>query len=393
MLRQWVLQRGVRLPSAAGVSSPLHRGDHRSDPLCRMQHGRKSSTSHARSPPSRKVPVFAALVIMTSSVAALMYSTTKAQRTTSFVDFELVAKQPVSSTASIFHLSPKHDPDVVERYSKALGKGIWNVRFKQPQLQIVRAYTPLPPLTNQDIPRAETKLQFLIRQDENGEVSNYLHRLPLGSNISVSGPKLEYAVPKDVQSVVFIAGGTGIAPALQVAHAMFERDLGSETATTFPKLHVLWASRRREDCAGGISDHAPAAASWWSRPSLLGWLSAPQNRSLAHATLADSGKQGLVVKELEALKKKYPGRVQVDYFVDEESSFIHEPQITAALSSMNLTKVRNRCQVLVSGPPGFIAYVAGPKVWRDGFEEQGPLGGLLGSVLWHAQFNVKVWKI
>ena len=51
-------------------------------------------------------------------------------------------------------------------------------------------------------------------------MSTYLHRLPIGATIELRGPHVEYQIPSEVKNVIFVAGGTGIAPALQVAHAM-----------------------------------------------------------------------------------------------------------------------------------------------------------------------------
>ena len=35
---------------------------------------------------------------------------------------------------------------------------------------------------------------------------------------------------------------------------------------------------------------------------------------------------------------------------------------------------------MVSGPEGFVAALAGPKMWRDGIETQGPVAGLAGEL-------------
>ena len=166
--------------------------------------------------------------------------------------YQLVAKDPVSSTASVFELEPQEKSLDFRKFKEAWQKGVWNVQFKQPELQIVRAYTPLPPKANEPQNRKDN-LRFLIRRDPHGEVSSYLHRLPIGSKVELRGPNLEYELTPDVRQVVFFAGGTGIAPALQVANAMF-KDGDSRGRT----LHILWANRKREDCIGGYSDAPPS---------------------------------------------------------------------------------------------------------------------------------------
>src|SRR6202046_3187215 len=130
-----------------------------------------------------------------------------------FVVYKLVEKEPVSSTASIFKLEPQEKSEEFQKYKDAWRKGIWNVHFKQPQIQIVRAYTPLPPNASA-LESDENHLRFLIRKDPHGEVSSYLHSLPVGSNIELRGPNPEYQLTPDVKQVVFFARGAGLSPAL-----------------------------------------------------------------------------------------------------------------------------------------------------------------------------------
>jgi NAD(P)H-flavin reductase len=307
-----------------------------------------------------------------------------------FVLYKLVAKEPVSSTASIFTLEPEEKPQDFQTYKDAWRKGIWNVQFKQPQIQIVRAYTPLPPEAN-GAQNDEEYLRFLIRRDPHGEVSSYLHSLPIGSKIELRGPNLEYELPSDVKQVVFFAGGTGIAPALQVAHAMFEVD-GNKAGR---KLHILWANRKREDCVGGLSD-APASELVLPKPSWPG-LFAPRKPKVE---IPASMERGVIVRELEELKEKYPGEVTVEYYVNEEDTWIDKDAVFLALSrfddkdfSLGSATPQEQRLVLISGPSGFISYLAGPKEWRGGREEQGGLSKIIAHAVSMNPHNVKVWKI
>ncbi|KIW89775.1 uncharacterized protein Z519_09932 [Cladophialophora bantiana CBS 173.52] len=314
----------------------------------------------------------------------------------SFVPYTLVAKEPVSSTASIFHLEPKKQDRNYEIYQDAWRRGIWHVEFKQPQLQIVRAYTPLPPV---DEKSAEEKgqIRFLIRKDPHGEVSSYLHRLHIGADIEMRGPNLEYELSPEVQQVVFFAGGTGIAPALQVAHALFEGDrtTGNEEADRDRKLHILWANRMREDCLGGVSDDSLADSSP-PKPTWSGFFSKPKQKPPPPV----SQKKGVIVQELETLKRRYPGQITVEYFVNAEDTWIDEDAVFQALSrfddkdfSPGYATSQEQRQILISGPPGFIAHLAGPKEWRNGREEQGAVSKLIAHAISKNPHNVKVWKI
>lgn len=238
--------------------------------------------------------------------------------------------------------------------------GVWSVLFKQPQLQIGRDYTPLPPTADDD------SLRFFIRRDPHGEVSRYLHGLSLGSTVELRGPQLEYKIPSSTQEVLFIAGGTGIAPALQASYSLLRR--GNNR-----RIRILWANRRREDCLGGVSDTVADRKSWFS--------------GIFTRTAPDRPKDppSPVVRELESLRSQYPGQVTVDYFVDEENTFIGKKDI-AGFAPLPAGK---RKLILVSGPEGFISYMAGPKIWAQGTELQGPLGGIIQQL----DLKCSVWKL
>ncbi|OQN98189.1 hypothetical protein B0A48_15465 [Cryoendolithus antarcticus] len=291
-----------------------------------------------------------------------------------FVRYNLVGREQVSSTSSIFTLRAAGttglDIDV-----DFLQRAITSVQLKQPQLQIARSYTLLPPLPDQ---RA-SDIRLLIRREEGGEVSNYLHRLPLATEIEVRGPNVEYAIPQDVHKVVFLAGGTGVVPALQVVKAVAgEAD-----------VHVLWANRRREDCQSGVSDTVQPSNTWMA--TLLGIVSpfggsiTPTNPQVTEVTTTPSP----IVTHLQDLKASGAGRVAVDYFVDDEDTRIALRDATKLVrgSFSTAANTNGRKILFVSGPEGFVKHWAGPKVWANGVEVQGPLGGVLATA------DLKGWEV
>ncbi|KAL4976167.1 hypothetical protein BDW66DRAFT_151307 [Aspergillus desertorum] len=290
-----------------------------------------------------------------------------------FTPYQLVSREPVSSTSSLFTIKPpKSDGSNIEVYEDAWNTGVWSVMFKQPQLQIGRDYTPLPPTSaNGD----DECLRFFIRKDPFGEVSRYLHSLNIGARIEVRGPRIECEIPPDTDRILFIAGGTGIAPALQAGHTLLRRTNQAKK----PTIHILWANRQRQDCAGGRNEITDTTAE--TRTSWLSSIfrSSKTTSCPASTEIGDTVEQSPIVREIEALKAQYPEQVTVQYFVDEESSFIGKKTIldctqTTVPSSRNKNK---RNLIFVSGPEGFISYMAGPKLWAQGMELQGPLQGIL----------------
>ena len=276
----------------------------------------------------------------------------QALRPDAFTPFTLVSREPISSTSSVFTLRPKAAGQNARVYDEAWAKGVWSVQVKQPQLQIARSYTPLPCIDTAEATEP-SDLKFLIRKDPKGEVSGYLHRLPIGAQIELRGPHLEYVIPDDVSEVLFLAGGTGIAPALQLVHTLL-KSRSSPTAK-LPTIRIMWANRRQEDA--------------------LDLPNKPQTSS-AQAI------------EIPLLKAKHQAELSFRYFVDEDQTFIKEATLLSLLSnSRRKGEVAGKKLILISGPDGFVNYSAGPKVWKGGLELQGPLGGVLKKL------NLDGWEV
>jgi ferredoxin-NADP reductase len=330
------------------------------------------------------------IVVVTSAFGGAAYRYTAQKSSSSseslnphtFTPYTLAEKTPVSSTSAIFTLRSRDGSSDPEAVKEGWKRSVWSVQVKQPQLQIARAYTPLPPLKRAQDGEAQD-IRLLIRQEEGGEVSTYLHRLPEESTIELRGPNIECELPHDIKEVIFLAGGTGIAPAMQVAQAL-ERRTGS-------RMDLLWANRRREECIGGVSDESGSGTrvqtrlGWWK--SLFGI-----DESDAQERIVDNQKsleKGVVVKELEALKSRTTEQSRgliVQYYVDEENTFIQLGDVAKRLG-LDSPETKGSKVILVSGPDGFIKYWAGEKLWQSGQEVQGPLGGVL------AKMDLKGWKV
>jgi Oxidoreductase FAD-binding domain len=294
-----------------------------------------------------------------------------------FLPFILTSKEPISANCSIFTLVPvKQQYSVGDPYERLWRSPVWSVQAKQPQLQIARSYTPLPPNKPFDPNHPEASaLRLMIREEDRGEMSGYLHRLDIGSNVELRGPQLECQIPSHVDEIVFFAGGTGIAPALQIAHHLGTLAPGSSDT---PRMQIIWSSRRREDCKGGVDD-TPKASN-----NRGGWGGMLKSLKSASNAVPGQPQQSQIVQELERVKAQYRGRIQIDYFVDEENKVIDQAAVERYLTTTQPDQELARKAIFVSGPDGFVKYLAGPKEWRNGKELQGPLGGLLKtSVLPH----------
>ncbi len=106
------------------------------------------------------------------------------------------------------------------------------VRFRPPGLRVARAYSVAS--TPADLPRIE----LLIRHVPGGQVSGWLDGEPdPGGRAAVHGPLGGFALDDRGTRAVFIAGGTGLAPALAMIRA---------GAGRMPMLLCFGCTRREE---------------------------------------------------------------------------------------------------------------------------------------------------
>ncbi|KAI1876451.1 hypothetical protein JX265_003977 [Neoarthrinium moseri] len=373
---------------------------------------RPTSTSLAELPrPNRgrgRKPLFfsfAAIAIGSASWYGLSESEDDSLNTTRFTPFNIISKEQVSPTAFILTIRCPGAvlPKNASKFKAAWEHGLWSVEMKQPQLQIARHYTPLPPLNAGEVDAGEVR--FLIRKMDGGEMSNYLSRLQVGDQVWLRGPHYGFDIKKrlgDAQDVVFVAGGTGIAPALQIAHKLLDASSTSNTLQSGKlSVRILWANRKNVDSLG--------------REQLTGRSKEAKRGRAMESSLTN---------QVMELQRKHGDSFTIDYFVDDER-FIAQSDINAALglqaqkqpvfaradkscrwhSHERLASVsdeEDRTQTLaskctcrphkmpeepigrnlvcVSGPDGFIEAFAGSKRWFGGREIQGPVLGLLGSM-------------
>ncbi|CAK7224410.1 mitochondrial peripheral inner membrane protein [Sporothrix curviconia] len=394
----------------------------------------------------------------------------------SFVPFKIVAREDVSPNAFVLtvRLASKTDPDkepskasrklTRQRMDEAWRHGLWSVEVKQPQLQIARDYTPLPEVDGTYADGdgdgdGDTHMRLFVRVVPGGEVSRYLSRLAVGSRIGLRGPRRSFDVvarlgesgkktnghsqqselsefrddsapvpdpeTEEPKKMVVLAGGTGVATALQAADAAL-RALPTVSVT------VLWANRLPYDGAG---------------------LKAEANLGANNT----NNTRNPIVRDIRALQARYGAdRLQVQSFVDAENTRITEADVRKAIgakepetswfrpwrkepqrltSTMPTEEVDRWAEVhrenaacayhsysllvrrssdpwrnpnsptpacscreakdliLVSGPEGFIEAWAGPKTWMSGKERQGTVDGILRRMAVQDPQTFSKWQV
>lgn len=255
-----------------------------------------------------------------------------------FVPFVVASREQESPTAFVLTIKPKFAIDSPETspsgrllsalfprlqfphtshtnrtiLEKAWNHGLWSVEIKQPQIQVARAYTPLPAPSHEgeqnDLDSGH--LRFLIRRMDGGEVSTYLSRLQVGDTVELRGPHLGFDVRArlgDSGKVVFLAGGTGIAPALQAARAILGTEANTHPAN--PSVSIIWANRHRADCPG--------------IPSPRGALTSEISPPLGNA----------ITSLLKQMKARYGHSLRYTSTVDDENTYITPRDILSAVGS------------------------------------------------------------
>ncbi|CAI2020780.1 hypothetical protein SEUBUCD646_0H00930 [Saccharomyces eubayanus] len=120
-----------------------------------------------------------------------------------FVKYEISHKQDIDSSHFLLELTPLIRQNV-NMWSLMTAENLWSVEVKQPEVMVVRSYTPLPlqfnPVSKEleilkDGDNADGKLCFYIKKYENGEVARWLHQLPKDHVIEIRGPFIDYEFP------------------------------------------------------------------------------------------------------------------------------------------------------------------------------------------------------
>ncbi|KAG5951169.1 hypothetical protein E4U53_003631 [Claviceps sorghi] len=393
--------------SEASSSSSRRRSNMTGDPSCHRL--------AARFPPSAAI----ALAILGTATYLLAPSSAapSSLNETTFAPYAITARDAVSGSSVVLTVAPRRQhgapaPPYLAPQSSRWRHPLWSVEFKQPQVQIARHYTPLPPHDDED-PR-DGRLRFYVRAVGGGEMSRYLHGLRVGDEVYLRGPHPGLDVLGRLGargSVVFLAGGTGIVPGMQVAAAVLERDDAA-------RVELLWAVRRRDEIQRPAAVTPQTPRPWWSF-----WTAAAGRAAAAAPTevTADLENPSAVARELMRLKARFGPRLHVRLAVDEERTRftardvqgalaagdeggpsravvadagcpLHDQLLHAHVSELDGPRAACRCGggadarlsgknlLMVSGPDGFVAHYAGEKTWRGGTLTQGPVGGVAGQL-------------
>lgn len=324
---------------------------------------------------------------------------------TAFTQYRITCKQQISDDTILLEISPKYAATKSMLESGATlwnAKKLWSIQIKHPMIQIARNYTPLPiyfmqsdrvgeaPLVRMmGSATDEGRMSLLIKRYEDGEMSRYLHSLPVGSDIDVRGPfvdcKFPYTqadsqplrqpmldVPSRMSPEKELDPNSGIIKAPNFA--MFTAGTGITTAFQLllsphnpPRgfVDVYHSARKMED--------VPFQRYMLFLESV--------GRAKFHIFLDDE-KRFISLKDIPSPHKDngevidQPGALSVDKLVPRK----YTSAVQQCMDKDNVGAYSEGVSyAVVCGPPGYITYVAG----NPGYDNVTPIEGLLGLKGWN----------
>lgn len=198
---------------------------------------------------------------------------------------------------------------------------------------VMRPYTPI------SRPEVKGYLELAVKTYPEGKMSKHIASLKVGDTLDFKGPivKLPYKA-NEYKQIGMVAGGTGIAPMLQVADEILEN---------------------------------------------------PQDKTKVKLIFANVSESDILLKEqIDAKAAAHPDKLSVFYVVDKapSRSFWQSPwsggvgYVTESMLKEHMPPPSKESKVYVCGPPPMYKAICGAKGTKEDPKAQGELGGLLSKM-------------
>jgi len=195
---------------------------------------------------------------------------------------------------------------------------------------VMRPYTPI------SRPEVAGYLELAVKTYPEGKMSKHIASLKVGDKLDFKGPivKLPYK-PNGHKHIGMVAGGTGIAPMLQVVDEI----LANPSDKT--KVSLIFANQTESDI--------------------------------------------LMKKEIDARAAAHPDKLSVYYVVDKSTAWFSAWKggvgyVTEAMLAEHIPAPSKDAMVYVCGPPPMYKAICGPKGTKEDPKAQGELGGMLKTM-------------
>lgn len=319
-----------------------------------------------------------------------------------FTPFIISNKTPVDEDHYLIELTPKFNKWKQQNNGDIWnGQKLWSVEIKQPQINVVRKYTPLPLLLDDDsagVPYIRIqneqdhkagKLVLYVKKYQCGEVARWIDRKPIGYELELRGPFIEreldsvptldghqrglvhnvpsfnkpdllekYKITKP--HLGFFAAGTGIVPVLQMT--LSSNPYGGDITV----YHSRKTQKEMQWCESILY-----LLEKLGRVELKEYISSQNHR----LTKRDIPPKNMNMDSLDTKLKQY--------LTTQTSPYSRLPKFSTTLEQakhlkQNIAK-EPISQIIVCGTDAYIRQLAGVKPY---YETQGPLGGWLKEKGW-----------
>lgn len=299
-----------------------------------------------------------------------------------FVKYRISWRQFVDKDHYLLEIEPlkKHKRNLWQEHGY---RKLWSIQVKQPQIHVVRHYTPLP-LEHVESDKEAIKLKvlsdgddsgkmmFYIKKYDNGEVARWMSTLPIGNEIEIRGPYIDYQFPE--------------APIDEIC---LDRRFLNEESNQESAESLKYKPFDINFFTGGTGITTPLQLMLTENP-FKGKI------QLIHACKNYQQELSPLIPFINLLREK--NRLHMHYFEDFRSELkskkklnklIKAPYPLEALDSPNNAADKTSIEPVVSfvvGPESLIADVCGPKYDLN----QGPITGYLESRGWDSDTVYKL---
>ncbi|AET40243.1 oxidoreductase Ecym_5500 [Eremothecium cymbalariae DBVPG len=295
-----------------------------------------------------------------------------------FTKYRISYKKDIDESHFLLELTPLK-PQRTNLWSAMASYNLWSVEVKQPDIMVVRRYTPLPLEVDtvndklevlKDGYNANGKLLFYIKNYENGEVSKWLRRLPTDRTIEVRGPYVDYEFPRDdhevkrSRSFLWEQDDSGFAERFN--HQPFDISMFTAGTAIVTALQLLLT----EDPFKGKIQLFHSCKDIQELGPLIKFLYLCEQKKRLQLHMFESSKGNSI--RYDASK--------IEPLISRPCSYVGSTPFTSIEDSIKPVAS------LVCGPDGYITTISGMKYDLA----QGPICGLLGSKGWN---NFNVYKL
>lgn len=291
-----------------------------------------------------------------------------------FTPYKITHKQDIDSSHFLMELTPLKKQRT-NLWSKMGSENLWSVEIKQPDIMVVRNYTPLPLLFDiqtkeltvmEDGDFADGKLCFYIKQYTEGEVARWLHQLPNGHVLELRGPFIEYELPHYKDEVKrnrrCLSNGSEGAEEDKFVYQPFDIAMFTAGTGIVSALQLLLT----ESPFRGTIDLFYSCRNIHELGPIKSVLINLQKHGRVHLHLSESSKEPVAEARLKTIFEM--ALQPTEYLGQVPFKEIRKGDLEPVLS-------------LVCGPERYIAAIAGLKY----DPAQGPIGGLLKKRGWSSE--------